>query len=101
LFEPRVGPAMISATAREILRRLGRPFEATITAYLKSKYDKGIEIIEEDPRKFYNALKELFGEFAAKIFIYNLVIELHLSVKSTDIEDMLSALEEYIGGRYG
>lgn len=94
----RVGSAMVTATAREILHRLGRPFEATINAYLESKYGKGVEIIEEDPRKFYNALKELFGEFAAKIFIYNLVVELHLSANSTDIEDMLSALEEYIGG---
>ncbi|WP_048811048.1 NitrOD5 domain-containing protein [Thermococcus gammatolerans] len=89
---------MVTATAKEILRRLGRPFEATITAYLNSKYDKGIEIIEEDPRKFYSALKELFGEFAAKIFIYNLVAELHLPVKSTEIEDLLQILEEYIGG---
>lgn len=98
MFEPRVGPAMVSVTAREILRRLGKPFEATITAYLKSKYGKGVEIIEEDPRKFYNALKELFGEFAAKIFIYDLVAELHLSMRSTDIEDLLKALEEYLGG---
>jgi len=89
---------MVSVTAREILRRLGKPFEATITAYLKSKYGKGVEIIEEDPRKFYNALKELFGEFAAKIFIYDLVAELHLSMRSTDIEDLLKALEEYLGG---
>jgi len=88
---------MVTAAAREILQRFGRPFEPTISAYLNSKYGKGIEIIEEDPRKFYNALKELFGEFAAKIFIYNLVIALHLPLESTDIEEMLSAIEEYLG----
>ncbi|AJC72767.1 hypothetical protein X802_07765 [Thermococcus guaymasensis DSM 11113] len=87
---------MVSATAREVLQWLGAPFEATITAYLKSKYGKGIEIIEESPRKFYEALRELFGEFAAKMFIYNLVNELHLSAKSNDIEDRLRALEEYL-----
>ncbi|WP_083500645.1 NitrOD5 domain-containing protein [Thermococcus celericrescens] len=93
----RVGPALVSATTKEILQKLGKPFEATITAYLNSKYGRGIEIIEDNPRTFYNALKELFGEFAARVFIYDLVKELNLPIESKDIEEMIKALEEYLG----
>ncbi|WP_258083175.1 DUF3227 domain-containing protein [Thermococcus thermotolerans] len=92
-----ITPAFVAVTTHEILQKLGKPFEATINTYLLSKYGKGIEIIEDNPRTFYTALKELFGEFAARVFIYDLIKELNIPIKSTDIEDMITALEEYLG----
>ncbi|NJE05815.1 DUF3227 domain-containing protein [Thermococcus sp. M36] len=89
--------SMVVITARELLRKLGRHFEITISAYLESKYGTDIEMVGDDPRRFYSALEELFGEFAAKIFMYDLTRELNIPVKSTDIEDLLKGLEMYLG----
>ena len=88
---------MVVITTRDLLRKLGRHFEITINAYLKSKYGTDIELVGDDPRRFYSALEELFGEFAAKIFMHDLIRELNISVKSTNIEDLLNGLEMYLG----
>ncbi|ASJ10408.1 hypothetical protein A3L12_03385 [Thermococcus sp. P6] len=90
--------AIVVATAEEVLKTLGPYFEITIRTYLESKYGKGIEYVGEDPRRFYEAIRDLFGEFAAKMFIYNLVRELGIPVRSRETEQLLKGLEEYLGG---
>ncbi|WP_394356316.1 NitrOD5 domain-containing protein [Thermococcus waiotapuensis] len=47
---------------------------------------------------FYDAVKDLFGEFAAVMFLQSLVKELHLSFEEESEEGLLKALKSYVGG---
>jgi len=89
---------MVVATANELLTKFGSHFLVALEAYLKAKYGKNIELAGEDPELFYNAVKDLFGEFAALMFLQSLVKELHLSVDEENEKGLLNALKNYVGG---
>lgn len=88
---------MVIATARGLLTKFGSHFLVAVEAYLKAKYGKNIELAGEDPELFYDSVKDLFGEFAALMFLQNLVKELHLSVEEESEEAFLKALKGYVG----
>ena len=94
----KINRGMVVATAKELLSKFGSHFLVTVEAYLKAKYRKGIELAGDDPELFYNAVKNLFGEFAALMFLQTLVRELHLSVEEESEEGLLDALKSYVGG---
>ncbi|WP_367884097.1 NitrOD5 domain-containing protein [Thermococcus sp. JCM 11816] len=51
----------------------------------------------EDPAKFYRAVEELFGEFGASMFFYNLLMELHLKPDKRDKETVIALLKKFAG----
>jgi len=67
-------------TTNEVLQRLGPYFKEAVEAYLRTKYDAGVELIGDDPEEFYSALESLFGEFTANVFFSRLLSELGISV---------------------
>ncbi|NPA48252.1 MAG: DUF3227 domain-containing protein [Thermococci archaeon] len=68
-------------TANEVLQSLGPYFKEAIEAYLRAKYNAGIDLIGDDPEEFYNALAVLFGEFATNVFFSKLLSELGIKVE--------------------
>jgi hypothetical protein len=93
--------ALIVATVKELLNQFGPHFLPTVEAYLKSKYGTTLEVAGEDPAKFYKALEELFGEFGASMFFYNLLMELHLKPDKKDRKTVISLLKEFAGVENG
>ncbi|ASJ02638.1 hypothetical protein A3L09_04870 [Thermococcus profundus] len=92
-----INRALVVATARELLTQLGPHFLPTVEAYLKARYNADLEIAGEDPKKFYRAIEELFGEFGAAMFFYNLLMELHLKPDKRDKETVISLIKEFAG----
>lgn len=89
--------ALIVATAKELLSQFGPHFLPTLEAYLRAKYNATLEIAGEDPAKFYRAVEELFGEFGASMFFYNLLMELHLKPDKRDKETVIALLKKFAG----
>lgn len=92
-----VNRALLVATARELLNQFGPHFLPTLEAYLRAKYSATLEIAGQDPAKFYKAVEELFGEFGAAMFFYNLLLELHLKPDKRDKETVISTLKKFAG----
>ncbi|ASJ06462.1 NitrOD5 domain-containing protein [Thermococcus pacificus] len=96
-FHSEINRGMVVATARELLTKFGPHFLVAVEAYLKAKYGETLELAGRDPELFYDAVKDLFGEFAAVMFLQSLVRELHLSVEEESEEGLLKALKSYVG----
>ena len=97
-FHSEINQRMVVSTARELLTKFGAHFLVAVEAYLKAKYEEDIGLAGKDPERFYSAIKDLFGEFAALMFLQSLVRELHLSVDEPSEEGLLEALKSYVGG---
>ncbi len=72
---------MLVKTTDDILNDLGPYFRETVEAYLRAKYNAGLELIGDDPERFYNALSVLFGEFATNVFFSKLLLKLGVKVE--------------------
>ncbi|MBP1911459.1 NitrOD5 domain-containing protein [Thermococcus stetteri] len=89
--------ALVVATVKELLTQLGPHFLPTVEAYLRAKYNSTIDIAGEDPALFYRAIEELFGEFGAAMFFYNLLMELHLKPDRRNKETVIALLKKFAG----
>ncbi|AMQ18496.1 NitrOD5 domain-containing protein [Thermococcus peptonophilus] len=100
-LKAEINRALIVATAKELLTQLGPHFLPTVEAYLKSKYGTTLDIAGRDPAKFYRAIEELFGEFGAAMFFYNLLMELRLKPDKRDKETAIALLKKFAGVENG
>ncbi len=89
---------MLIKTADEVLGELGPYFREAVESYLRTKYSSGLELVGEDPEKFYSALETLLGEFAANVFFSKLLAALGVSVEyPLTGKAVIDAIKTYLG----
>jgi len=87
---------IIITAVRRACEKTNPAFEGVLETHLQRTAGKGLELAYENPRKFKESLKSLFGEYSARFFemlIINEAAELiKLSEKPKNLEDLLDLL---------
>jgi|Deesub1362A_J573_1020465.scaffolds.fasta_scaffold06629_1 hypothetical protein len=87
---------VIVAAVRKAANKTNPAFEEVLETHLKRNLGAGFEIAYEDPKKFKESLRDLFGEYSSRFFeilVVNEVIEtLKLAEKPKSLEELIDLL---------